>query len=79
MGNITFNKGLLLDERDLDGPPHAGLESLAERIHDHLVEEFEPEDGWPLLEILGVASERFGATHGIANLFAVRRLVRHWV
>ena len=63
MGNITINKGLLLDERDLDGLPHAGLESLAERIHDHLVNEFEAEDGWPLLEILGVASERFGATH----------------
>ncbi len=62
MGNITINKGLLLDERDLDGRPHAGLESLAERIHDHLALELEPED-WPLLEILGVASERFGATH----------------
>lgn len=63
MGNYTVSKGILLDERDFEGAPHAGLESLAERIHDHLADEFELEEGWPLLEVLGVASERFDGTH----------------
>jgi len=42
MGNITIKKGLLLNDRDLDGLPHAGLESLAEWIYDHLALELEP-------------------------------------
>ena len=75
MGNITINKGLLFDERDLDGPAHTGFECLAERLHDHTVEELEPEDGWPLIEIPGIASERFGATH----FFRLGRVATRWI
>lgn len=68
MGNIIYNKGLLLDEADFEGEPCATLEGLAERIVAHLEEDyggFDP-DSLPSLDIFGVASERFGATEILA-------------
>lgn len=75
MGNYTVSKGILLDERDFKGASYVSLEELAEKIHDPLREEFESERGWPDLEILGIASERFGATH----IFGFKNAGPQWI
>ena len=80
MGNIIYYKGILLDENDLEGAPHACLETLSATVHDLLLDAFEPEgdldSGCPELELYGLASERFEATHlyGDPRRFGLRNL-----
>ncbi len=75
MGNIIYHKGLLLDERDF-GEPHPCMETLTATIHDYLLDEFEfHDDGQlPVLELVGLASARFGATRMFCDGYAARSI-----
>lgn len=66
MGNIIYDKTILLDERDIDGTSHGDIQSLAVAVFDKICAEFGTEgdldSGIPFFELNSMCSERFGST-----------------
>lgn len=62
MGSDLRHKGILLDEADFALPRDCDMETLVKAVEEYCEAEFQYEDEYPLLEVLGVAAEGFDET-----------------